>query len=136
MLIVLGIIGVIMSYGIVAGIDSMARANFHAEADNAFSLLQKARSESINNIGGKTHGVKFNDPSDLILFGGVYSPSNYELKFAKNATAIYGGDVEINFEQLSGRASKPTGACPCTVTITDGVRNNTITINYEGGIDY
>ncbi|OHA70743.1 MAG: hypothetical protein A3D64_02835 [Candidatus Wildermuthbacteria bacterium RIFCSPHIGHO2_02_FULL_49_9] len=133
-LIALAIFGFLMVFGVIAGIDTLSRYNFHAEIDNAAALLQKARSEAINNIGGAAHGVRFDDASYIISFIGAYSPPAYEYKIAKNFTATYTGTAEINFDQLSGRV--PACATPCTVTVSDGVRNNIITINYEGGIDY
>lgn len=134
-LIVLAVFGSMIAFGVVAGIDTLSRYNFHAELDNTMAILQKARSESINNIGGVAHGVHFPvpgaiDPDNLVLFNG----SANEFKIAKNPTAVYTGTADIIFTQLSGRVS--ACATPCTVTISDGVRNNIITINYEGSIDY
>ncbi len=136
-LIALAIFGILLAVGVVVGIDSLSRYNFHAEIDNSVAMLQKARSESINNIGGVTHGVNFTDVSDIVLYSTSYSPPAHEFKLPKNPMAIYSGTTDINFAQLSGAASGPSGPCPCIVTITDGAKPPAnITINHEGGIDY
>ena len=139
-LIVMAIVGVIMFLSVIAGIDSLARTNFNAEIENAVAVLQKARSESINNIGGVAHGIHFpaagaTDPDSMIIFKG----GNSEFSISRNPASTYSANPvaakDINFEQLTGRVTACVTAC--VITITDnGGRTDVITINYEGGIDY
>ena len=137
-MVVIAIVGFLATFGIIAGLDTYSRYSFNSEVDNVVAMLQKARSEAINNIGGSKHGVCF-DPvkcaDDIILFAGTtYTPPAFEFEFEKNKTITYSGATEIVFDQLSGNAPacSPT---PCTVTIT-GIKPTNITINNEGGIDY
>lgn len=55
--IVMAIVGFLAVFGIIVGLDSYSRYNFHSEVDDAVAMLQRARSEAINNIGGVAHGV-------------------------------------------------------------------------------
>ena len=129
-IVVIAIIGFLATFGVIAGLDTFARYNFHSERDSAIALLQKARSEAINNIGEAAHGVYFgSDQPDLILFSGASYTGAYELKIEKSKAVSYSntcaGD-QVVFTQLSG------GTTACEVKI-NGVP---VTINNEGGIDY
>lgn len=135
-IIVMAIIGILATFGIIAGIDSYQRYNFHSEADDAVAVLQKARSEAINNIGGAPHGVYFADAANLVLFSGASYPGTLEFQIEKTKTASYSGASQIIFSQLSGQVMTVCSPSPCTVKISDSIRNTNITINHEGGIDW
>lgn len=135
-IVVLGVIGMIAAFGVIAGLDTYSRYNFRSDVSSAVALLQKARSESINNIGGTPHGIYFDNSSpDLILFSGASYAGTYELKIEKAKAASYSAPVctsgnQVIFAQLSGRTTA------CSIDINDGVRSVTININDEGGIDW
>ncbi|HEY4477200.1 MAG TPA: prepilin-type N-terminal cleavage/methylation domain-containing protein [Candidatus Paceibacterota bacterium] len=125
--VVLAIMAGLATIGLIVGVDSYSRYNFHSAEDTAVSMLQKARSEAINNIGESPHGVYFADLDNLILFyGSTYTPGSDELKIEKPAAVSYSGASEMVFNQLSGNTSGGT------VTINSA----NITINNEGGIDW
>ena len=136
-LVVIALLTVIASFGVTAGIDSYQRFLFRSNVDTAVSLLQKARSSAIHNIGETSHGVYFCDPSNskFVLFRGTtydpISPSNFPVDKSK-AVKVTSCPTpsEIVFTQLSGDT---TGG---DITLTDGVRNVTITVNNEGGINW
>ena len=133
MMIVLGIIAILATFGIIAGLDLYARYNFRSEVDKAMAMLGRARSEAMNNISELPHGVYFADSQDLILFAGkdfAHRNSSYDLKIEKAKTASYTGASEAIFSQLAGTTTA------ATVVVGDGIRSATIIINYEGGIDY
>ncbi len=135
-LIVLAIIGVIATFGIIAGLDTFARYNFHSEQENAVALLQKARSQAINNIGeAPGYGVRFDNAAKKLTLFKVGDPS-YDYSIPMNLASTYSLATQITFTQLAGQASCIPVATPCMVAINDGVRNTSITINYEGGIDW
>ena len=132
-LIVMAIIGFLATFGIIAGLDTYSRYSFNSEIDNAIAMLQKARSEAINNIGEVKHGVYFDNSSpDLILFSGPTYTGSYEIKIGKNKTVSYSSTCsgnQIIFSQLAGTTTA------CAVTI-QGFKSTVITINNEGVIDY
>ncbi len=134
--IVLAIMGVLATLGIIAGLDTYARYNFHSEEDTVVSLLQKARSEAIHNIGESRHGVHFpdaSDPDNLVLFKGADYASRdpaYDIKIPRSKIADYSGSSEIVFTQLSGTTTS------ATITMRNGTNIANITVNNEGGIDW
>jgi len=127
---VIALITFIASFGTIAGLDMYQRYNFNSQSDIAISLLQKARSEAMNNISGQPHGVYFADPDNLILFTGSSFGSAYELKLGKNKAVQYAGASSIVFSQLSATTTA------ASVTITQDAKIRTISVNAEGGIDY
>lgn len=141
LILVLAIISFVATFGIIAGIDTYARYSFHSDAENAVSMLQKARSEAVNNIGGSPHGVYVGaDSSSLVLFQGasyVTRDQALDLKIEKARTVSYSDtcmDHSVVFVQFSGEAAA------CTVSISNisssAVAPTLVTINSEGGIDW
>lgn len=131
--IVLAIMAGLATIGLIVGVDSYSRYNFHSEKDTVVSMLQKARSAAINNIGESWHGVYFGDSANIILFQGQGATKDYthrnlafDFKIEKSTVVSYSGTSEIVFDQLSGNTSSGT------VTINSA----NITINNEGGIDW
>lgn len=123
--------------GIIIGIDSFSRYNFHNEVEKEAAMLMRARSESINNIGGAEHGVYFNNADYIVLFKGSSYGNDpaHDLKIEKSKTVTYNASScsggQMVFSQLSGSASQA-----CQTVLSDGIRNVTITLNNEGGIDW
>ena len=140
-LIVLALVGFISAVAVIIGIDSYARYAFRSQVDAATGLLEKARSQAINNIGGKVdeqvcHGVKFDDPSNLVLFRlsdcTTHDPA-YDFKVEKSKAVDYDTITpEIIFSPLSGQIQ----IAEANITLTQGSKSVTITINHEGGINW
>ncbi len=132
-LIVIAIFTALATMGVIVGLDSYGRYLFRSDLATAASLLQKARSEAMNNIGETPHGVYFNDPANFILFyGASYATRNtsFDLAVSRNKTVATSGLTEIVFIPLSGTTAG--GA----VMLHNGVSNTTITVNNEGGINW
>src|SRR3989344_9280246 len=58
-LVVVGIFALLMSFSLVVSLDIYRGDSFRAEQDFVISILQKARSQSINNINETSHGIRF-----------------------------------------------------------------------------
>lgn len=134
-IIVLAIVASLAAIGLTVGIDSYQRFLFRSDLHATSSLLQKARSSAINNIGETSHGVYFDDiGGHFILFRGLsYATRNasFDLSVEKSKTITLTPPLlEIVFSPLSGTT---TGG---TLTLTDGAKNATIQINNEGGINW
>lgn len=135
-LVVFAIIGVITAFGIIVSLDSYQRYNKHAERDLIVSLLEKARSEAVNNIAASPHGVYFGDSNNYILFArDTYgADSSQDLKVPRNnGIAITFNPppppTQVVFTQLSGSTGLPT-------IIIQVPGNPDIIINTEGGINW
>lgn len=132
---VIGLITGLGLMGLAAGVDAHQRRLFRADVDALATLLQKARSSAINNVGGASHGVYVCDPANFVLFrGAAYGALRaHDLNVQKSKAVVITscpGMREIVFSALSGAASGGV------ITASDGVRNTAITINHEGGINW
>ncbi|MBI2609983.1 prepilin-type N-terminal cleavage/methylation domain-containing protein [Candidatus Giovannonibacteria bacterium] len=135
LIIVIAIIGIIATYGIIAGIDSYRKQNLRSQVDEAIFALEKARSEAINNISGADHGVYLANPTALILFrGNTYGAQPaYNLPLEKNPALSFSNTCtnnEVVFSKVSGETGN------CNLKISNSQKTFTITINNAGGIDY
>ena len=132
-LIVVAMFAALITAAIIIGVDSYQRYLIRSDLEVASSLLQKARSSAVNNIGETSHGVYFGDQIKFILFRGTsYATRNtsYDLLLDKSKNSTESGLSEVVFSPLSGTT---TGG---TITLNDGARSVTITINSEGGINW
>lgn len=132
-IIVMALFTGLFAMGAVTGTDSYQRYIFRSELEKTGALLQKARSSAMANVGESSHGVYFGDSANTILFRGAsYTASSpYNLKIERSKAVSISGPLEIVFTPLSG-ATVTTGI----ITLTDGVRNATITVNNEGLINW
>ena len=141
LLIGVAILAVIFSLSLFIGFDFYKSYSFHFEKNTIVSVLQKARSQSLNNINQAPHGVYFANPLQYIIFECVTPPSpctSYaHADTSKNIVinpaygiSITGTPFDVIFDQLSGASSDRT------ITVTDSVREYDISINSVGRIDW
>lgn len=117
-LVVIGLLSVISSFALIVGMDSYRSYSFRADRDTLVSLLQRARSQSVNNLcigsgsctGGRPHGLAI-FPDSYVLFQG----SSYALRdtaaderIPASTAILRTGLSEVVFAQLSGSAA-PSG---------------------------
>ncbi len=114
---------------------------FNSERDTIVSILQKARSQSLSNIclgglcsAGQAHGVHFALDQYVIFQGPVYNQNSISNQPVTSATGItHSGITDVVFDQLSGNAHfAPAG----NLNLTDGRRNEVISLNNEGQINW
>jgi len=151
LMVVIGLVIIVLSFGLFFDFDSFRSYSFHGDRDTLLSALQHARAEAMANIcrgsssecgeGGKSHGVKILDDRYVIFQGETYNPSSpYNAVLDASLTITHSGISEITFTQLSGNASTEGADCEttptpvCNITLTSGARISTITINSEGQI--
>ncbi|GEM_PF-108408 len=131
-LVVFALIGIIAVFGVITSLDSYQRYNKHAERDLLVSLLEKARSEAVNNIGAQPHGIHFDSgsPVNYVLFWGSSfgSMPAYDLSVPRSQSVAITWPGDIVFTQLSGTTTAQY--------IIQVPGNPDITINTEGGINW
>lgn len=141
-IIVMGLLAVIAAFGVTINFGAYQSYAFQSERNLLVGLLQKARSQSFNNVclgsnctGGQAHGVALRPAGQankyIIFQGPDYSlrdQSQDEL-FDANSQINVSGLSEIVFAQLSADANASG-----VIDLTDGIRNQSIEINNEGGI--
>ena len=137
-MIVLAIFGMILTFGLIATLDSFKRNTVQAEESILVSALEKARSRSMSNMFGSTNGVCYIAPNYVIFRGTVCNPllSTNELISANENIANLSNFSDstkfptIVFSQLAGTTTN------ATIYMTDGVKSATTIINYEGTINW
>jgi len=152
LLITLGLLTAIAGFGLVMSMDGYKQYALRSETDIIASMLQKARSQSMNNINEKRHGVHvFLDPDShqltYVLFACVGcisypGPSTSDLPIAawyhasiKNPALPF----DVVFDQLTGCLSTTASACladSITITVKQDSTNENIIINREGAISW
>lgn len=134
-LITLGIFILVSTIGVVISISSYQRVNFRTDLATSATMLQKARSASMSNVGESAHGVYFDDANKrFVLFRGTSYAARvpaYDVAVGHGkALGVTPTNSSVVFTQLSG------GTSDLTLTFNDGVRSGTIEINKDGGINW
>jgi len=139
-IIALGLMSIVVALGLFASFDLFRGSSLASERDVIVSILQRARSESLNNINQTRHGVHFTGVKPnlkYVLFEcnpapqcSSYTPSSADA----TTTSSYGFSIttpaDIIFAQLTGTSTD------ATITMADGRSTSTITINSEGRINW
>jgi len=129
----MALVAMVLSFGLITGLDSYRRDALKAERNTVISLLQKARSQAINNIDNSKHGFYF-DGTDYRVFYGTSSDFRIiakDLVVEKNHIITISGLNNIVFDQLTGNTVQ-TGE----LVLSDNISSSTISINQEGRIDW
>jgi Tfp pilus assembly protein FimT len=141
--IVTGIISLILGLSAFIDLNSYRGDSFRSERGKLVTILQTARSESMNNINQHPHGVvigPLDHPNSYVSYDGA----SYSEAVSKYPESIYVVDmgypigisphpVEVTFSQLSGDASY---SGDITLTDTERDMNFVISINHEGRINW
>ncbi len=140
------IFAVILGLGLFISFDFYKSFSFRSERDVVLSVIQKARSQSLNNIDQTRHGVHFANPLQYIIFEcnpgsactdytGADTSKNLPPIDPAFGVTVSGGDIV--FDQLSGNCVSINCATnPATITINTNGKTQTITINSQGRIDW
>lgn len=132
-LIAMAIFLLLVGLGLFMSMDAYRGYSFRSERDVVVSLLQKARSRSMANIHQSAWGVCTIN-STYIVFRGTAcvagAATNETLPVSSSATVAGLLSPGVVFSQLGGTTTATT------VTVTEGTRVSTISINHEGTINW
>jgi len=133
-LVVIGIFAIIFSFSLFVSFDFYRSYALRTEKNAIISILQKARSQSLNNIDQAKHGVHFSaNPLQYVIFeGNAYNPidTNNVIVNPSYGVSVAGTPFDVQFEQLSGASADKT------ITVSDGIKSYDVTINSEGRISW
>src|SRR3989338_2614791 len=132
-IVVIGILIVIISFGIIVDFSSLTFGTFQTEESKIISVLERARSRSMANMFDTTHGVCYLAPNYVIFRGTcIVGASTNELILANTNIAENSGTIfpTLVFDILTGNTTEDI------IIITDGVKTKEITINNEGAINW
>jgi len=139
-IVVIGLLAIIAGSFSFINLDSWRASIFRGERNLLVSVLQRARSQSINNVclgsgctDGQPHGVAIQDDRYIIFQGPSFATRDTAVDEVINANSLvsHTGLAEIVFEQLSGSAS-PAG----DINLKDIVRTAAISVNSEGALNW
>ena len=151
-MIAVAILLAILSLGLIISLDFYKSYSFGSEKEVIVSMLQKARSQSLNNINQVRHGVHFENDSGLtyILFeceaatpqcnsyvataGDIVVHSSFGISLTSPITPF-----DIIFDQLSGDCIIST-TFDCSnenpIIINDENKTDDVRVNKEGAINW
>jgi prepilin-type N-terminal cleavage/methylation domain-containing protein len=128
------ILTIILGLGISVSVDAYQGYFFRSERTIIISMLERARSLSMNNINETLHGLCYDATTQsYILFEGSLCVPGASANITMNANAgiaVSGLSSGVIFTQLSGTTSS------ATITISSIGRTADISINHEGRISW
>ena len=147
LLVSLAILVAIASLGLFISIDFYKAYSSRSEQSVVVSVLQKARSESLNNINEKRHGVHFQaNPLKYVIFecaapctaypGSASSDQPIDASYNVSLSSPT-APFDVVFDQLNGNCvSSNCATAPLAITLSNGPKTYTINVNSEGQIDW
>lgn len=137
-LLVIGIFTLIISLGLITDLGFLKSDILQTEKSIVVSLLERARNRSMSNSFQSPHGFCFIPPNYVIFRDGpgtrcTAGVSTNEIIPANTNVAEDAGTTFpafVIFSQLSGTST------PAVIHLTDGIKTEDITINYEGRINW
>lgn len=132
--IAMAILVIIAGSGFYAGFGQFQSYSLRTDRDTVVSLLQKARSRAMNNIGQVKHGFSIQGSNYVVFEGSSYATRNVgaDQIIPKSSLVSLSGVSEVIFDQLTGDVSTGAGSITLTVAEADQI----ITINNEGGLSW
>lgn len=143
-LIVLGILSIIFAITAFISFDTYRGSTFRNERDTIIGTLQRARSQSINNVclgtctNSRAHGVHFTNTQYTLFQGLSYASRDTAYDEVKTVNPGIGlsGATDVMFAQLSGDATTtPSGTWELVVKDATG-HISTTTVNQYGQIQW
>jgi len=139
-IVVIGILTVILSFGMLADINAFKGDTLRSEQTTIVSTLQRARSHAMANMFESTYGVCYNTGSYVIFHDGACDKLGSDEIISANAniTTTF-STAPIVFDRLTGKLipqlSPATNEVDITVDSGNGVPKH-IKVNNEGTINW
>lgn len=129
----MGILAVILNLGYFVGFDFYKNYALYSEKDVLISVLRKARSQALNNVGATAHGVYINDSSFIIFYGPSFILRNnqYDENIKRAPGISLSGLNEAVFQPLTA-----TSTASGTIALSNNRKTFFIDVNYEGRINW
>lgn len=105
-LIVMALTAAVSGFGASAGTSLLQNFNFNSQHNLLINLLQRARSQSVNNINNLPHGVHASDQGYVLFQGDSWDSRDpaVDLSYGKSPGITISGTTDFIFTQLSGSA--------------------------------
>ena len=133
LLIVIAILSILATFGFLVSLDFYRTYAFNSERDTLVSLLQKARSDALNNVGQVPHGLHFENNKYILFDRAVFGSLQSQDQIIPADTYIsHGAPANVIFTQLSGDVDSGVG----NIVLNDGKRSSTISVDVNGIINW
>lgn len=131
--IAIGIIAIVFGLGLSFGLSIYQSQMLNAERDNLAAILERARSEALDNLNESDHGVYINPDNYVIFEGRAYASRNAagDEVFPRTGGLAISGLFEVGFRSLDARVANPG-----TIVLTNNIRTAPIFVNSEGMLDW
>lgn len=132
-IIAVGILTIVAGLGLIVDLNFYQRYSLDSERDAIVAILRKSRSLSMTNFNRQPYGVFIESNRYTAFRGNSYAnrQQTYDQIFNISPSVGLRGLQEIVFNQLSGD-SNASG----TIVLSSGAIDRTISINYEGQINW
>jgi prepilin-type N-terminal cleavage/methylation domain-containing protein len=133
LVVVIGILTILLGLGTLYSSDFYQRTIIESEKDQIVSLLWRARSRALNNVNQTDHGLLLGSSTYVVFQGTSSAARNTALD--ENFPVSSG----INLSGASSVVFRSPDALPAatgTISVSNGIKTYSITINGEGGIDW
>lgn len=130
---VMALMAVLSGLAVFLSTDILKSNIFHSDLGTITTAIHRTRSRAVNNINESDHGLKIL-PDKYVFFEGVSYAARDVLKdedVAISGNFSFSGPDEVVFTRLSGR-SNING----DIILNDGIKTATVSINYEGRIEW
>ncbi len=133
-LILIGLIGVISSFGLAMSYSSLSRSKLETEVDTFISLaLMPTRMRALTNIHNAHHGVHIATDSFVLFEGSVFDPqATHNRTIPREESVHIESSGDILFEKLSGNVISGQSV----VVLSTETASRTISVTRWGGIDW
>ncbi|MBI2013731.1 MAG: prepilin-type N-terminal cleavage/methylation domain-containing protein [Candidatus Colwellbacteria bacterium] len=131
--IAIGILAALGGMGLLVAIEQYRTYALEADLGTAVSLIQRARTRAMANIGESEHGF-YTDGINYVLFRGpsyANRDPDYDEEIPVAVVVNISGTQEFVFSELEGIAT-PAG----DLTLDNNKRSRTISVNDEGRISW
>ena len=132
-LITLAIITSLAGIGLIVGIDAYQRSQLRQEHRSIVSLFEKARIESMNNVGGTGHGVWISGGQAVLFRGNSYVTRDpeWDVRVSLAQGLQVQGPDEVVFTRGSGEVAHAG-----KILLSDGTQTLAIDITHAGTIEW
>ena len=129
-LVIMGFFLILLSMGLIFGLDSISRSTLVSERDLVVLMLTGARTRALANVNETSHGVRI-ESGQAVIFEGAPPGTDQRITERNSAITVSPEDEDIVFEPLTARLSDDV-----QLVLSDGSKTAVIDINTEGRIEW
>ncbi|HVV39079.1 MAG TPA: prepilin-type N-terminal cleavage/methylation domain-containing protein [Candidatus Paceibacterota bacterium] len=142
--VVMGLLAVVGGVTLIVSMDSFRGYTFRSEVSTLTAVLQKARSQAVNNMcfgagctNGKPHGIHIEGNTYTIFQGASYAARDQaqdEMITPQSKAVTLSGITDVVFTELSGAAATLPSGAPAIILSDNAGKTSSVSINAEGRI--